>query len=102
MEKKSSTKDVDKGTDELEYMKNVAFTIHRKGLDKFEGQTKGSTGWFKLDSGFFFNLKFIQNSIKNFLKMILKIKTRNCIKRLLYSLMNNILKNICKKWTKLD
>ena len=27
-------------------------TIRRKGLDKFEGQSKVSTGWFKLDSVF--------------------------------------------------
>ena len=43
-EKKSSTKDVDKGTDELEYMKRAVVTIHRKGLDKFEGKAKVSTG----------------------------------------------------------
>ena len=27
-------------------------TIHRRGLYKFEGQYKGYTVWFKLDSGF--------------------------------------------------
>ena len=47
------TKDVDKGTDEMEYMKKLVVTIRRKGLDKYEGQSKGSTGWFKLDSWFF-------------------------------------------------
>ena len=52
LEKKSSTNDVDKGTDELAYMKKVVVKILRKGLDKFEGQSKGSTVWFKLDSGF--------------------------------------------------
>ena len=51
-EKKSSTKDVEKGTDELEDMEKASVTIHRKCLDKFEGQSKVSTGWFKLDSGF--------------------------------------------------
>ena len=51
-EKKSSTKDVDKGTDELEDMKKAVVTIRRKGLDHFEGQSKGSTGWFKLKSEF--------------------------------------------------
>ena len=52
-EKKSSTKDVEKGTDELEDMEKASVTIHRKCLDKFEGQSRGYTGWFKLHSGFF-------------------------------------------------
>ena len=52
LEKKSSTKDVDKHIDELADTKNAVVTIRRKGLDKFEGQYKLSTGWFKLDSGF--------------------------------------------------
>ena len=52
LEKKYSTKDVDKGTDELIYMKKEVVTIRRKGLDKFEGQSNVSTGWFKLDDGF--------------------------------------------------
>ena len=47
-EKKLSTKDVEIGTGELKDMKEAAVTIQRKGLDKFEGQSKGSTGWFKL------------------------------------------------------
>ena len=46
------TKDVDKGTDESEDMKKAVVTIRRKGLDKFEGQSKVYTGWFKLESGF--------------------------------------------------
>ena len=50
-EKISPTKDFDTGTDELVDMKKSVFKILRKGLDKFEGQSKGSTGWFKLDSG---------------------------------------------------
>ena len=50
LEKKYSTKDVEKGTDELEDMKQAVVTIHRKGWDKFEGQSKGYTGRFKLDS----------------------------------------------------
>ena len=49
-EKKPLTKYVDKGTGELEYTKEAVVTIHRKDLDKFEGQSKGSTGWFRLDS----------------------------------------------------
>ena len=50
LEKKSSTKDDEKVTDELEDMKKGVVTICRKGLDKFEIQYKGSTGWFELDS----------------------------------------------------
>ena len=39
-EKKSSTKYVDKGTDELGDMKQAVFTMIRKGLYQFEGQSK--------------------------------------------------------------
>ena len=68
LENKSPTKDVDKGTDELEYMKKTVVTIRRKGLDKFEGQSKGSTGWFKVDSEFLkkYFLQFIHNSENTF------------------------------------
>ena len=52
LENKSLTKDVDKGTDELADMKKAVVTISRKGLDKFEGQSKGYAECFKLDSGF--------------------------------------------------
>ena len=52
MEKKYSTNNVDKGTDELTYMKQAVVTIRRKGLYQFEGQYRGSKTWFKLDSGF--------------------------------------------------
>ena len=67
-EKKSSTKDVDKGSNELEDMKKAVVTIRGKGLDKFEGRSKGSTGWFKIDSGVLkkYFPPFIQNSIKPF------------------------------------
>ena len=89
MEKKYSTKDVDKGTGELADMKQAVNTICRKGLDQFEGQSSGSKVWFKLDSGFIkiAFLKFVQNSIKNCLKITLKISTWKCIKRLLYCLI---------------
>ena len=30
-------------------MKKAVFTIRRKDSDKFEGQYKGSTGWFNID-----------------------------------------------------
>ena len=49
---KSLTKDVDKGTEELEYMNEEVVTIRRKDSDKFDGQYKESTGWFILDSKF--------------------------------------------------
>ena len=52
LEKKSPTRDVEKGTYELEYMKNAVVKIRRKSLDKFEDQSKGYTGWFKLDNRF--------------------------------------------------
>ena len=44
VEKKYSTKDVDKGTDELADIKQAVVTILRNGLDQFEGQSKGSKG----------------------------------------------------------
>ena len=44
LKNKSSTKDVDKGTDELVDMKKAVVTIHRKDSDKFEGQSKLSIG----------------------------------------------------------
>ena len=43
-ENKYSTKDVDKGTDEFSYMKQAVVTISGKGLYQFEGQSKGSKG----------------------------------------------------------
>ena len=49
--KKSLKNDVDKGTGDLEDMKEALVTICRDNLDKFEGQSKGYTGCFKLDSG---------------------------------------------------
>ena len=38
-------------------MNQGVVTIHRKGLYQFEGQSKVSTGWFKL-YGLFFKTKF--------------------------------------------
>ena len=65
MEKKYSTNDFDKGTDELADTKQTAVKIRRKCIYQFEGQYKGSKGWFKLDSGVLkpYLLQFIQNSI---------------------------------------
>ena len=41
---------VAKGTDKLEYMKEAVVKIRRKDLDKFEGYSKESIGWFNLDN----------------------------------------------------
>ena len=40
-EKNSLTKDVDKGTGELVYLKEAVVKIRKKDIDKFEGQYKG-------------------------------------------------------------
>ena len=56
MDNKYSTKDVDKGNDELSFMKQKVNTIRRKGLDQFEGQSIGSKGWFKLDIELFLTI----------------------------------------------
>ena len=42
IEKKSSTEDVEKVTDEFSDIKQAVNTIRRKGLDQFEGQSSGS------------------------------------------------------------
>ena len=49
----SSTFDVDKGTDELAFMKQKVNTILRKALNQFEGQSTRTKEWFKLDIEFF-------------------------------------------------
>ena len=54
MKKKSSTKDVDKGTDELEDMTQAVVTIYMKWLDHFQGQYKASKVWFKLEKQHFY------------------------------------------------
>ena len=41
-------KEVDKGSGKLEDMKEAVVTIRRKYSDKFEVQSKGSTGWLIL------------------------------------------------------
>ena len=99
MEKKYSTKDVDKGTDEMADMKTAEVKIRRKGLDLFEGKSKGSKGWFKTDIGFLKTTFSTSHSelYKRLLKIILSIKTRNRIQRLLYRLMNNLSIQIMKK-----
>ena len=46
------TKNVDKGTEKLEYMKEAVVTIRGKDSDKFEGQSNGYTVWFNIDHEF--------------------------------------------------
>ena len=70
MGKKYSTKEIDKVTDKWVDMNQEANTIHRQGLDQFEGHSIRSKGLFKLDIGFLKTtfLKVIQDSINNYLK----------------------------------
>ena len=44
IKKVTTSEEVDKGTKNLDYMKNAVVTICRENLDNFEGQSKGSTG----------------------------------------------------------
>ena len=46
----TTNEDDDKGTEKLGYMKWTVVTIRRKDSDKFEFQSKGSTGWINLDN----------------------------------------------------
>ena len=52
-EKKYLTNDFKKGTDKLLFKKQKVPTICRKGLNKFEGQSTETHGWFKLNIKFF-------------------------------------------------
>ena len=79
----SNTKneEVEKGYEKLEDMKEVVVTIRRKCSYKFECQSKGSIGQFNPDDEFL-KESFIllnQTSIKNFMKIILKVYTWNRI-----------------------
>ena len=51
-EKVTTSEEVDKGTKKLNDIKEAVVTIRGKDLDNFEGQYKGSTGWFNLDHEF--------------------------------------------------
>ena len=52
-------------------MKEAVVTIRRKDLEKFDSQSKYSTGWFNPDSeSFIKNLQLNQNSIKIFERYI--------------------------------
>ena len=61
-------------------MKEAVVTIRRKHSDKFEGQYKGSTGWFNVDREFFLISTLEPDFYTNFIKIILKVKTWNLIK----------------------
>ena len=56
----TKNEELDKDNEKLEDMKEEVVTIRRKDSDKFEGESKGSTGWFNLDREFFFK-KIIYN-----------------------------------------
>ena len=88
-EKVTTSEEVDKVTENLDEMKESVVTIRRKNLDNFEGQSKGSTGWFNIDNEFL-KRKFLQLNqtyIKNFMKMILKVKIWSHINSLYYPLI---------------
>ena len=78
-------------TTPLSENKSLTKDVDKKDLDNFEVQSKASTGWFKLDSGFKTKFSTIHPELyKKLLKKILKIKTRNCIERLLYRSIKNL------------
>ena len=52
-DKVTTSEEVDKGTKKLDDMKGSVVAIYKKYSDNFEGQSKGSTGWFNLDHDFF-------------------------------------------------
>ena len=51
-EKVTTSEDFEKANKNLDDMKEAVFTIRRKDLDNFEGQSKGSIGWFNFDHDF--------------------------------------------------
>ena len=52
-EKVTTSKEVDKGTKNLDDVKEAVVKIYRKDLDNFEAKSKGSTFWFNTDHDFF-------------------------------------------------
>ena len=50
-EKVTPSEEVEKDTNSLNDMEDPVHMIRAKDLDKFQGQSIGSTGWFKLDQG---------------------------------------------------
>ena len=67
----------------LDDMKEAVIRILREYLDKFQGQSKGSTGSFNLDHEFFKrNVSSLKLELYIFLmKRILKVRIWNHIKR---------------------
>ena len=52
-EKVTTSEEVDKGINIFDNMNDALVMVRRKYLDDFEGQYKGSTGWFNPDHEFF-------------------------------------------------
>ena len=102
LEKKSLTKDVDKGTDELEDMKEAVVTICRKYSDKFEGKSKGSTRWFYLDSEFKKKSTIEQDLYKNLYEKDIEGQEMEPYKTFLCLLIKNISRQKCNQCTKFD
>ena len=51
-------------------MEDPVHTDRKKGLDTFQGQPTGSTGWLNIDREWFKNNLYLKRtSIKNFLKL---------------------------------
>ena len=48
----TTSEEIDKGSEKLEDTKEAMIRICGKYSDKFEGHSKGSTGWFNLDNEF--------------------------------------------------
>ena len=51
-EKVTTSEEFDKGTKNLDDMKEAVVTIYVKDLYNSDGQSKGSTGWFNLNHEF--------------------------------------------------
>ena len=89
-DKKPLTKGVEKGTDELVFKKQKVHKICRKGLNQFEGPSTRTQGWFKLNIELFFTYyKSHSEFYKEIVLRILKIKTRKCMRHLLCRFINN-------------
>ena len=82
-DKIKTNEEVEKGIGKTEYTKEALFKIRWNNSDKFEGQSKGSTGWFNLDHEFLkVNVSILEPDFyKNFMKSILKVYKWNSTKR---------------------
>ena len=61
----TTNEEINKGTEKLEYTKEAVVNFLENNSDRFEGQSKGYSGWFNLDHEFL-KEKFLhlnQNSI---------------------------------------